>query len=116
MLSKAFVPYRAYWSSPFCRWQGSLQNEHPLVLGAATARRMFEVRGLSMDELDGLFLGSTIYHRHWFYSAPWFAAMMGNDRITGPNFSQACATSATTVAMSAMSVEAGTHQCILAAT
>jgi len=47
MLTKTFVPYKGYWSSPFCRWQGTLQNEHAVHLGAATARRFFKTRNIS---------------------------------------------------------------------
>lgn len=115
MLQNAFIPYKGYWSSPFCRWQGSFQNEHAVNLAAATARKFFETRGLSMDLLDGLFLGMTIGQKSWFYAAPWFAALMGNDKISGPTISQACATSATTVGLAAMSVETGMHQNILVA-
>ncbi len=28
MLTKAYIPYKGYYSTPFCRWQGSLANEH----------------------------------------------------------------------------------------
>ena len=41
-LSNTFIPYGAYWSSPFCRWQGALANENSVVLAANTARRFFE--------------------------------------------------------------------------
>ena len=39
MLTKAYIPYRGYYSTPFVRWQGSLANEHSIVLGANTSRR-----------------------------------------------------------------------------
>ena len=39
MYEKSFIPYRGYFTSPFARWQGSLQNDHPLELAAATVRR-----------------------------------------------------------------------------
>ena len=116
MLQNAYIPYKGYWSSPFCRWQGSLQNEHAVTLGAATTRKFFETRGLSMDLLDGLFLGMTVGQKSWFYAAPWFAALIGNDKISGPTISQACATSATAVGLAAMSVETGMHKNILVAT
>ena len=32
MYTKAFIPYRGYYSSPFARWQGSLQNENAIEL------------------------------------------------------------------------------------
>lgn len=34
---KVFVPYGLYWSSPFCRWQGTLANAHSLELAAQVA-------------------------------------------------------------------------------
>ena len=115
MLSKAFIPYKGYWSSPFCRWQGSLQNEHAIQLGAASAAKFLENRNISPDALDGLFLGMTIGQPAWFYGAPWFAALMGNDKISGPIISQACATSASALALAGMSVETGAHQAVLMA-
>jgi hypothetical protein len=39
MYSKTFIPYRGYYCSPFSRWQGSLQSEHPVELVAATAKK-----------------------------------------------------------------------------
>jgi acetyl-CoA acetyltransferase family protein len=116
MLKNAFIPYKGYWSSPFCRWQGSFQNEHAVALGAETAKKFFETRGLDMTKLDGLYLGMTIGQKSWFYAAPWFAALMGNDTVSGPTISQACATSATAVGMAAMDVETGMHKNLLVAT
>ena len=34
MLTKAFIPYNGYYSSPFCRWQGSMANENAMVWGS----------------------------------------------------------------------------------
>ena len=45
MLTKAYIPYRGYYSTPFVRWQGSLANEHSIVLGANTSRRFSSRRG-----------------------------------------------------------------------
>jgi len=39
MLTKAYIPYGAYYSTPFCRWQGAMANENAIVLGATTAHR-----------------------------------------------------------------------------
>ena len=116
VLQNAFIPYKGYWSSPFCRWQGSFQNENAIVLGAKTAAQFFEQRKLDMSALDGLYLGITIGQKSWFYAAPWFAAMMGNDKISGPTISQACATSATALGLASMAVETGMYNNILVAT
>src|SRR3990170_9114564 len=43
-LSKAYIPYKGYYSTPFCRWQGSLANENAVILAGATANRWFKER------------------------------------------------------------------------
>ncbi|HIJ86669.1 MAG TPA: thiolase family protein, partial [Desulfuromonadales bacterium] len=45
MLTKAFIPYRGYYSTPFVKWQGTLANENAIVLGAATSKRFLESKG-----------------------------------------------------------------------
>ena len=30
----AYIPYGGYWSTPFCRWQGSFQNQHAITFAA----------------------------------------------------------------------------------
>jgi acetyl-CoA acetyltransferase len=47
MYSKVFIPYRGYFSSPFSRWQGSLQSEHPVELVAATAKNGLRQKSLT---------------------------------------------------------------------
>ena len=29
--SKVYIPYNGYYSTPFTRWQGSMQNENPIL-------------------------------------------------------------------------------------
>ena len=77
MYSKAFIPYKGYYSSPFARWQGSLQNEHAVELGAATATKWLDKKGVNPKIFDYLFLGKTIGQPHTFYAAPWAAALIG---------------------------------------
>ena len=38
-LERTFIPYGAYWITPFCRWQGSLVGEHSMKLTARVARQ-----------------------------------------------------------------------------
>ena len=115
MLTKAFVPYRGYWSSPFCKWQGSFQNEDSVKLAAATAKKFMEVRGYTPDQFDGIVYGSTIPQRWWFYDAPHFATLMGNPDISGPRMAQACATSTVSVNYAANCIETGSHKNLLVA-
>ena len=116
MFNKAYVPYKGYWSSPFCRWQGGLQNENAIVCGAASAKNFFEIRDITPNMCDGLVLGTSVPQKQCFFGPPHFASLMGNSQISGPQMAQACATSAVSMNYAANSIEMGTHQTILAAT
>ncbi len=113
---KTYIPYRAYWSSPFCRWQGSLSQAHSLRLVAATARRFLSERRIQPDGFDSIVLGFTVPQKHSFYGAPWVAAMLGAENMTGPVISQACATSARVLQTAAAELETGTTTCTLGIT
>ena len=110
MLTKAFIPYGGYYSSPFCRWQGSMQNENSIVLGAETSKRWFAHKGYDAGMFDYLYLGITISQIHQFYAAPWAAALMGAGQTPGLTLSQACTTGTTCVYQAALGVEAGLYQ------
>lgn len=107
MYSKAFIPYGGYYSSPFVRWQGSLQNENSIELGAATAKRWLASKNLEATIFDYLFVGKTVSQLHSFYTAPWAAALMGAERTTGLHVPQACSTSTTCVNLAAAGLETG---------
>ena len=115
-LSKTFIPYGAYWSSPFCRWQGGLSNENSVRLAANTASRWFEQSTGSAENLDGLITGFTVPQQHSFYGSPWVAGMMGIPGITGTTVSQACATSAQVMQTAAGQIEMGLNGAILGLT
>ena len=102
MLKKAFIPYGGYYSSPFCRWQGSMQNENSIVLAAETSKRWLAEKGFDAGMFDYLFLGITISQIHQFYAAPWAAALMGAGHIPGFTLSQACTTGTTCVFQAAV--------------
>jgi acetyl-CoA acyltransferase len=107
MLTKAYVPYRAYYSSPFTRWQGSLANENALLLGGNTAKRFFESRGWDAKIFDYVILGSTVYQKLWFYGGPWVAALMGATESPGVLVSQACSTGTYAIYQAGVGVETG---------
>ena len=115
MLSKAFIPYGGYWSSPFCKWQGSFQNEDSVKLAAETTKQFLKLRGFTAGLFDGIVYGSTIPQRWWFYDAPNFATLMGNPAISGPRIAQACATSTVAVSYAANAIEVGSHELLLVA-
>lgn len=113
VFEKVYIPYGGYWSTPFCRWQGSFQTLHAIRFAATAGARFFQEKDLDLSALDQLILGTTIPQPSAFYGGPWLAGMMGAPKITGPIIAQACATSAKTVELAAQSIETGTKKCIL---
>jgi acetyl-CoA acetyltransferase family protein len=105
----AYIPYGGYWSTPFCRWQGSFQNMHTVKLAAQVATEFFAKKNISPKEFDELIFGITIPQRSIFYGTPWLAGLIGADHITGPMVGQACATSAKCVELAAQGVDTGVH-------
>lgn len=108
MFTKAYIPYRGYYSSPFSKWQMTLSNSHSLELGSATVSRWLASRSLDPNQFDYLYVGYTIYQKQAFYAAPWVAAMIGAVNTPGCAVSQACSTSTTCLYYSAAGLEAGT--------
>ena len=115
-LENVFVPYGGYWSTPFARWQGSLSEFHSIQLAGQVGAEFLASHQIEPDSFDGVALGITVTQRYAFYAAPWFAALVGAEDITGPTVSQACATSVRTLANAALEIEIGSRNCILATT
>lgn len=113
MLTKAYIPYKAYYASPFSRWQMSMANEHAIVLGAGTARRWLTSRQWDPKMFEYLILGMTIGQPQWFYGGPWAAALVGAPDIPGVLVSQACTTSTTCIYQAAVGVETGMYDKVL---
>ena len=117
MLTKAFIPYKGYYSSPFARWQGSLSNEHPIVLAAETTKRWLIKKSWDPKMFDYLVLGYTIPQIHGFYGSPWAAALIGALDIPGMVIAQACTTSTTSVFQAGLGIENGIYEnvcCLMA--
>ncbi|MEI6205753.1 MAG: thiolase family protein [Desulfuromonadales bacterium] len=117
MLTKAYIPYRGYYSTPFAKWQGTLANENSIVLGAATSRRFFESKGWDPKTIEYVLVGSTVYQKQWFYSGPWAAALMGAEGSPGLLVSQACSTSTFSIYQAGMGIETGLFEkswCLMA--
>jgi len=111
-LSKAYIPFRGYYSSPFCRWQGSLANENAIVLGATTANRWFRHRKIDPTVIDYLYFGYTVVQHHIFYGHTWAAAMLveGKKDLPALLVSQACTTAVTCIYLAATNIELGAYQ------
>jgi acetyl-CoA acetyltransferase len=105
MYSKAFIPFRGYYSSPFARWQGTLQNENAIELGANTAKRWLASKNFDPQMIDYVVFGKTIGQHHSFYASTWAGALLGADKVSAMHISQACSTSTTCLNFASMGVE-----------
>src|SRR5512141_882757 len=111
-----WIPYGAYWTSPFCQWQGSFATLQPIPFAAELAARGLAARGISPSDIDGMCFGTTVPSKGSFYAAPWFAGLSGLCHISGPTIHQACATSVRCIAEAAQELESGSATVYLAAT
>lgn len=106
-LENSYIPYGGYWSTPFVKWQGKFADLHPVKFAAHITQQALEERDIPPDTFSSLYFGTTVPSKHSFYGGPWLAGMIGAGEITGPTFSQACATSARVVGSAAFAVEQG---------
>jgi len=113
---KSFVPYGAYWSTPFCKWQGSLSHINAIALAADATKKGLAERKIATGSIDSIALGMTVLQKHQLYGGPWLAAMIGAEAISGPTISQACATGARTLATAAAEVDVSGEHTVLAVT
>ncbi len=114
MLTKAYIPYKGYYSTPFAKWQGSLSNENSVVLAGNTSKRWFAEKNWDPEFFDYVLLGITIGQPSWFYGGPWVSALMGAPDIPGIIISQACSTSTTCIYQAGIAVETGLYENALA--
>jgi acetyl-CoA acetyltransferase family protein len=113
-LSDVRIPYGAYWSTPFSRWQMSFANLHSIKFAAATAKKVFADKKLPIEAIDHGVLGLTVPQDKSFWGVPWLMSMAGAPKVTGPTVSQACATSARILATAAGDIISGVATASLA--
>jgi acetyl-CoA acetyltransferase len=101
------IPYGAYWSTPFARWQGSFANLHSLRFVAETATQFLKSKDISPEWIDHAVVGITVPQEKSFWGVPWVMSRIGNDATGGPTISQACATSARCVSVGASELAQG---------
>jgi acetyl-CoA acetyltransferase family protein len=92
-----YIPYGAYWSTPFARWQKSLAHLHSLRFAAHVAKRALAQRKIDPLLIDFGALGLTVPQKGAFYGLPWLMALVGAETVAGPTISQACATGVRTL-------------------
>jgi len=103
----AEIPYGAYWSTPFARWQGVFANLHSLEFAAHTARKELAQRRIPAEAIEHGVLGFSVPQSHSFYGMPWVAGLTGLPRLAGPTIMQACATGVRTLLAAVQEIEAG---------
>lgn len=116
MNPSAVIPYGAYWSTPFARWQGALAHLHSVEFAAFVARRELARRGIEPSAFDHGVLGTSVPQRHAFYGVPWLMGLVGAPAVGGPTVMQACATGVRSLLAAAQEVQSGLAQASLVVT
>ncbi len=104
---KVEIPYGAYWSTPFAKWQGSLQHLHSMKFAAHVARAELKKRDIAPEVFDFGVLGMTIAQFQSFYGAPWPFYEIGMKHVVGPTITQVCSTGARVILAGASEIEVG---------
>ena len=107
MAYKAEIPYGAYWSTPFVRWQGSFAHLHSVEFAAHVARQELARRKIDSRIFDYGVLGFSVPQKHSFYGLPWLTGMAGAAQVAGPTLMQACATGVRTLLAATQEIEVG---------
>jgi len=115
-MTEIAIPYGAYWSTPFARWQGSLAHLHSLRFAAHVARHALQRRSIPAEAFDHGVLGLTVPQRGSFYGLPWLMGLIGAPGVAGPTISQACATGARALHSAAAEVAEGAASVALVVT
>ncbi len=116
MFDTTEIPYGSYWSTPFCKWQGSFSSLNSLEFAAWVAKRELGRREIDPGLFDHAVLGTSVPQKHSFYGVPWLMGMLGAGQVTGPTIGQACATGARVVLQAAQEIESGLSDCSLVVT
>jgi len=111
MFENVEVPFGCYWSSPFAKWQGSLQHLHSMKFAAHVAKAELKRRDIAPDVFDYGALGMTIAQFQSFYGAPWPLHEIGLKHVVGPTMTQVCSTGARVVLAGAEEIQVGLASC-----
>jgi acetyl-CoA acyltransferase len=115
-MKDAYIPYGAYWCSPFAKWQGSLSHLHSLEFAAYVSKQALADRKLSTEAFDFGVLGISVPQKACFYGLPWVTGLIGASQVGGPTISQACATSARVMATAVQEISSKAAECALTIT
>jgi acetyl-CoA acetyltransferase len=112
----AEIPYGAYWSTPFARWQGAFSNLHSIEFAAFVTKAELARRRIPTDTIDHGVLGLSVPQKQSFYGLPWLTGMAGLNNVGGPTLMQACATGVRVLLAATQEVDAGLSDVTLAVT
>lgn len=112
----AEIPYGAYWSTPFARWQGAFAGLNSLEFAAHVAKAELAKRGIAGEAFDHGVLGISVPQKHSFYGLPWLAGLAGLGHVGGPTLMQACATGVRVLLAGTQEIASGLAQVTLAIT
>jgi acetyl-CoA acetyltransferase len=107
------IPYGAYWSTPFAKWQGSLQHLHAMQFAAHVAKRELAARNIEPTIFDSGVFGMTNAQYQSFYGAPWPLYQLGAERTPGHMLTQVCATGARVIFAGAAESASGLAERVL---
>ncbi len=116
MSIQAEIPYGAYWSTPFCKWQSDFQHLHAIRFAAHVVREEAAARAWPACAFDLAVLGTTIPQAQCFYGTPWLTALAGLGGLSGPMVAQACATGVRAIATAVGELALGQAQTALVVT
>jgi len=116
MAFKAEIPYGAYWSTPFARWQGAFANLNAVEFAAHVTRKELARRDIAASAFDYGALGLSVPQKHSFYGLPWLTGLAGAGQVGGPTLMQACATGVRVLLAGVQEIECGLAQAALAVT
>jgi acetyl-CoA acetyltransferase len=105
MFKNAFIPYRAYYTSPYSRYGKSFKNFNSIELSAKTSKEWLTNRNIDPKIIDYVIYGTSVHQHHGFWAGPWSAALMGCDHTTGHMINQACTTGLLAIYNAATQVE-----------
>lgn len=101
------IPYGAYWSTPFAKWQGALQHLHSVRFAAHVAKLELAKRNFTPELFDFGVLGITQVQYQSFYGAPWPLYEIGLKHVIGPQLSQVCSTGPRVLMTGAAEIQLG---------
>lgn len=110
------IPYGAYWSTPFARWQGSFAHLHSIEFAAHVAKAELARRRIAPAEIDFGVLGLSVPQPHAFYGLPWLSGLAGAGKVAGPTVMQACATGVRVLLATAQEIASGMAEVALGIT